>query len=223
MKAHGTSEDLIRKLFCRFLFVFLRGGEALLLFATSGALPDIISTVIVPHRLQHSPACRALATRRRMALAAVAASLPATPKPGKGGCEGRATGLLHASNAADGLWPLTFDSAYSTLTSLQRKRYLFVCINRRAEDNPKGCCAAKDSEEVYRALKGEIAARGLAKLEARVCTSSCLDQCGTGVTVLVEPDHFFYGHVTVADVPQIVDGLVNGQPVKRLVVTDDPQ
>ena len=109
---------------------------------------------------------------------------------------------------------MTSGPAYSTLTSLQRTRYLFVCINRRAEENPKGCCAAKDSEEVYRALKGEVAARGLAKLEARVCTSSCLDQCATGVTVLVEPDHFFYGRVTVADVPEIVDGLVKGQPVK---------
>jgi hypothetical protein len=81
MKAHGTSEDLILKLFCRFLFVFLRGGEALRLFAANSALPDIISAVIVPHRLQHSSACRALATRRRMALAAVAASL----------CEARAS------------------------------------------------------------------------------------------------------------------------------------
>ena len=72
---------------------------------------------------------------------------------------------------------------------------------------------------MYRALKAEIAARGLAKLEARVCTSSCLDQCDTGVTVLVEPDHFFYGHVTVADVPEIVDALVNGQRVNRLVIT----
>ena len=74
---------------------------------------------------------------------------------------------------------------------------------------------------MYRVLKGEVAARGLAKLEARVCTSSCLDQCATGVTVLVEPDHFFYGRVTVADVPEIVDGLVTGQPVKRLVISED--
>jgi hypothetical protein len=88
---------------------------------------------------------------------------------------------------------LTCGSAYSSLTCLQRKRYLFVCINRRAEDNPKGCCAAKDSENVYRVLKEQIAARGLAKLDARVCSSSCLDQCATGVTVLVEPDHFFTG------------------------------
>lgn len=76
---------------------------------------------------------------------------------------------------------------------------------------------------MYRALKAEIAARGLAKLEARVCTSSCLDQCDTGVTVLVEPDHFFYGRVTVADVPEIVEGLASGKPVKRLVLNTDPE
>lgn len=103
-----------------------------------------------------------------------------------------------------------------------RERYLFVCINRRPDDNPKGCCTAKGSEEIYKALKAEVAARGLAKLEARVCTSSCLDQCATGVTVLVEPDHFFYGRVTLADAPAIVDGLVTGHRVERLVLgTDD--
>jgi (2Fe-2S) ferredoxin len=74
---------------------------------------------------------------------------------------------------------------------------------------------------VYGALKEELAARGLAKFEARVCTSSCLDQCATGVTVLVEPDHFFYGRVRVADVPEIVDGLVSGEPVKRLLLAAD--
>ena len=74
---------------------------------------------------------------------------------------------------------------------------------------------------MYRALKEEVAMRGLAKLEARVCTSSCLDQCDTGVSVLVEPDHFFYGRVTTADVPEIVDGLISGEPVQRLVLTVD--
>jgi (2Fe-2S) ferredoxin len=103
----------------------------------------------------------------------------------------------------------------------KRQRYLFVCINRRPDDNPKGCCAAKGSEEVYKALKAEVAARGLAKVEARVCMSSCLDQCATGVTILVEPDHFFYGRVTVTDVPEIIDALTIGQPVERLVLTTD--
>jgi (2Fe-2S) ferredoxin len=92
----------------------------------------------------------------------------------------------------------------------QRRCYLFVCTNRRPDDNPKGSCAAKGSEAVHQALKVELFKRGLAKLEARVCTASCLDQCATGVSVLVEPDHFFYGRVTVEDVPAIVDARETG-------------
>jgi len=64
-----------------------------------------------------------------------------------------------------------------------------------------------------------LKARGLAKLQARVCTSSCLDQCSSGVTILIEPDHFFYGHVTLDDVPEIVDALGAGRRVERLVLT----
>ena len=100
----------------------------------------------------------------------------------------------------------------------QRQRYLFVCTNRRPDDNPKGSCAAKGSEAVHQALKVELFQRGLAKVEARVCTASCLDQCETGVSVLVEPDHFFYGRVTVQDVPEIVEALQKGDRVERLVL-----
>ena len=101
----------------------------------------------------------------------------------------------------------------------QREHYLFVCTNRRAEDHAKGSCTARGAEEVHRALKAELSARGLATLAARACTSSCLDQCSAGVTILVEPDHFFYGRVTVADVRDIVDGLVSGRRAERLVLT----
>lgn len=103
----------------------------------------------------------------------------------------------------------------------QRQRYFFVCINQRAEDNPKGSCMARGSENVHRVLKEQLNARGLGKIEARVCTSSCLDQCSGGVCILVEPDHFFYGRVTVADVPEIIAGIVSGERVERLVLTPD--
>lgn len=101
----------------------------------------------------------------------------------------------------------------------QRQRYLFVCINQREEDHPKGSCIAKGSEDVHRVLKEQLTARGLAKIEARVCRSSCLDQCSSGVCILVEPDHFFYGRVTLADVPAIVEGIVSGERVERLVLS----
>jgi (2Fe-2S) ferredoxin len=103
----------------------------------------------------------------------------------------------------------------------QRARYLFVCINRRPDDNPKGSCAQKGSEAVHQALKAELATRGLAKVAARACTSSCLDQCASGVTVLVEPDHFFYGRVTVEDVPAIAEALARGTRVEHLVLTPE--
>src|ERR1700719_442848 len=100
-----------------------------------------------------------------------------------------------------------------------RQRYLFVCTNRRADDDAKGSCALKGSEEIRAALKEQVAACGLARLGARVCKSSCLDQCSSGVCILVEPDHFFYGRVTVADVPEIIEGIVSGERVERLVLT----
>lgn len=101
----------------------------------------------------------------------------------------------------------------------QRARYLFVCTNTRPDDHPKGSCTARGSEEVRLALKEQLAASGLAKVGARICASSCLDQCSSGVCVLVEPDHFFYGHVTVADVPEIVAAIARGKRIDRLVLT----
>lgn len=101
----------------------------------------------------------------------------------------------------------------------QRERYLFICTNRRPGDNPRGSCAAKGSEAVQQAFKEELARRGLNEFQARVCKSSCLDQCATGVTVLVEPDHFFYGRVTLEDVPEITESLASGQRVERLVLS----
>jgi len=103
----------------------------------------------------------------------------------------------------------------------QRERYLFVCTNRRAPGHEKGCCMERGAESVHLALKEQVKARGMAKVQARVCTVSCLDQCSAGVTILVEPDHFFYGRVSLADVPEVVESLASGSRVERLVLTPE--
>jgi (2Fe-2S) ferredoxin len=100
----------------------------------------------------------------------------------------------------------------------QRKRYLFVCTNRRPDGVPKGSCAARGAVELHAALKAELATRGLAKVEARACTSSCQDVCWAGPTIAVSPDNYFYGRVTIADVPAIVEALARGERVERLVL-----
>lgn len=100
----------------------------------------------------------------------------------------------------------------------QRKRYLFVCVNRRPDGAPKGSCAQRGAEAVHAALKAEINKRGLARTEVRPCTASCLDVCWAGPAIAVEPDGYFYGRVTPEDVPAIVDALAAGQRVERLVL-----
>ena len=99
-----------------------------------------------------------------------------------------------------------------------RDRYLFICTNRREEGNPKGSCAQKGSEELVKRLKGALLERGLAKTAARACSTSCLDLCEFGASIVLEPDHVVYGNVTLDDVGAIADALAKGEVVERLVI-----
>ena len=102
------------------------------------------------------------------------------------------------------------------------QRHVFVCINERAPDNPKGCCRQKGGAEVRDRLKAELAGRGLSKV-IRANNAGCLDQCEHGVTVVVYPEQVWYGHVTPDDIPEIVEKhLIGGEVVRRLMLPDQP-
>ena len=98
-----------------------------------------------------------------------------------------------------------------------RERYLFVCTNRRKDDDPRGSCAAKGSEKIADDLKIALGKLGANK-RIRACKSSCLDMCETGVSILVEPDNVFYGNVKPEDVDEIAKATAEGRIVDRLVV-----
>jgi (2Fe-2S) ferredoxin len=102
------------------------------------------------------------------------------------------------------------------------QRHVFVCINERPAENPKGCCKAKGGIDVRDRLKVELAARGLSKV-IRANNAGCLDQCEAGVTVVVYPEQVWYGHVGVDDIPEIVEKhLMGGEVVARLMLPDQP-
>lgn len=102
------------------------------------------------------------------------------------------------------------------------QRHVFVCINERAADNPKGCCKAKGGVDVRDALKVALKKRGLAQA-VRANNAGCLDQCDYGVTVVVYPEQVWYGHVTPEDIPEIVEKhLIGGEVVTRLLIPDQP-
>ncbi len=108
----------------------------------------------------------------------------------------------------------------------KRERYVFVCTNRRPDENPKGSCAAKGSEALQAALKGAVAQAGL-HTRVRVLASGCLDVCWVGATVAVMPDMTFFGHVTEADIPAMVEAFGKSENVaehpalREKVVRDD--
>jgi (2Fe-2S) ferredoxin len=103
-----------------------------------------------------------------------------------------------------------------------RERYLFICTNRREDTNPKGSCAQKGSEELVKRFKEAFIKRGAVK-RVRACSSSCLDLCEVGASIVQEPEHVAYGHVTEADVDEIADCVVAGKVCERLVVFPKPE
>ncbi len=110
--------------------------------------------------------------------------------------------------------------AFDRMPSFQR--HVFVCTNERAADHPKGSCKAKHGVEVRDRLKSELTARGLSKV-IRANNAGCLDQCEHGVTLVVYPEQVWYGHVTVEDIPEIVEKhLIGGEVVTRLMIPEQP-
>jgi len=96
------------------------------------------------------------------------------------------------------------------------EKHIFICTNRREPGNPKGDCCSKGSEAIREAFKKGLHERGL-KGRMRANAAGCLDQCENGCSVVVYPDAVWYGHVTEADVEEIVEKhLVRGEPVERL-------
>ena len=102
------------------------------------------------------------------------------------------------------------------------ERHGFVCVNERPPDNPKGSCKARGGIDVRDRLKAELSARGL-KHVVRANNAGCLDQCEHGVTMVVYPEQVWYGHVTPADVVEIIEQhLIGGHVVERLLLPDQP-
>lgn len=101
------------------------------------------------------------------------------------------------------------------------KHHIFICTNRRPPENPRGCCDPEGLGQLQLQFKKELAARGL-KGQVRANKAGCLDQCEHGPTVVVYPEAVWYGGVTAADVPEIIEShLLHGIPVVRLQMREE--
>ena len=101
------------------------------------------------------------------------------------------------------------------------EKHIFICTNQRPEGNPRGCCSPNGEGELQALFKAKLKQRGISNSKVRANKSGCLDQCEVGPTVVVYPDAVWYGHVTPADIDEIIDSHIVGcKPVERLIIPD---
>ncbi|MEE9166884.1 MAG: (2Fe-2S) ferredoxin domain-containing protein, partial [Candidatus Neomarinimicrobiota bacterium] len=100
-------------------------------------------------------------------------------------------------------------------------KHIFVCVNERPPANPKGCCAARGSQDIRLEFVKLIREYGL-KGKVRANKAGCLDGCELGPTIVIYPDNVWYTGCSIDDVPEIFELSVRQSGVvKRLVATDE--
>lgn len=98
------------------------------------------------------------------------------------------------------------------------QHHIFVCINQRPKDDPRGCCADRGSERLHAFFKQELKRHNLKGL-VRANKAGCLDHCADGPSVVIYPEGVWYWVGTEADVTEIVDRhLLKGEIVERLLM-----
>ena len=102
------------------------------------------------------------------------------------------------------------------------RRHVFVCLNERAADHPRGCCKQRGSEEVFKALKEGAAKAGL-KDDVRINRAGCMEHCELGPSVVVYPEAVWYHVPSVEDAEEILrEHIVGGKVVERLLMDNIP-
>jgi len=102
------------------------------------------------------------------------------------------------------------------------KRHIFICINERSPDDPRGCCSDKGSQKLHEQFSILVKQHGL-KGVVRANKSGCLDHCAFGPSVVVYPEGIWYTVKTPEDVTEIMERhIIGGQMVERLLMGEHP-
>ena len=95
--------------------------------------------------------------------------------------------------------------------------HLFVCCNRRADDHPRGSCAARGSEKLRDYMKARGKELGLQNI--RVNSAGCLDRCELGPCLVIYPEGIWYKIETTADIDRVLEAHVqNGGRATELML-----
>ncbi len=99
--------------------------------------------------------------------------------------------------------------------------HIFICTNQRSPGHRRGSCDPEGDNSLRAAFKAEVKRRNLNPL-VRANSAGCLEQCEHGPVIAIYPQAIFYGNVTEADVPRIVEEtIVNGRVLDDLLISNE--
>jgi (2Fe-2S) ferredoxin len=99
------------------------------------------------------------------------------------------------------------------------KRHVFVCLNERAADHPRGCCKQRGADEVFKVLKEGAKKAGLSDEDFRINRAGCMEHCEQGPSVVVYPEAVWYHVPTAEDAEEILrEHVIGGKVVERLLM-----
>ena len=98
------------------------------------------------------------------------------------------------------------------------QRHIFICMNERPDDDPRGCCAARGAAVIRETFKSELAKRGW-KGKVRANQAGCLDACAFGPSVVIYPEGVWYRLKSREDAMAVIEQHIErGEIVERLLI-----
>jgi len=99
------------------------------------------------------------------------------------------------------------------------RKHIFICNNKRSEDDPRGSCSEKNSGSLIDYAKKRIHELGL-KDEIRVNKAGCLDACAYGPAMVIYPDDTWYSPKTKNDIEIILEKNIQSDKRAEELVID---
>ena len=99
------------------------------------------------------------------------------------------------------------------------RKHIFICNNKRSEDDSRGSCSEKNSGSLIDYAKKRIHELGL-KGEIRVNKAGCLDACAYGPAMVIYPDDTWYSPKTKNDIEIILEKNIQSDKRAEELVID---
>jgi len=84
------------------------------------------------------------------------------------------------------------------------REHVFVCLNERAVDDPKGCCMGRGAKALFDQLRADTRGRP----DIRINKSGCLNRCAEGPVMVRYPKGEWFTCATAEDCTKLAADII---------------